>query len=347
MAYHRKRMSLAPALFTGVAGALAYRAIRPLRPPETLDGKTVLVTGGSRGLGFAIAQEAAARGARIAICGRDPSSLERARAVLADMGAPVAALPCDVTDLAAVQLLVDTVGRALGEVDVLINNAGVIQVGPAEEMTAADYAEAMAANFWGVVHSSLAVVPGMRARGSGWIINIASIGGRISVPHLLPYGASKFAAVGFSKGLRAELAPHGIRVVTVCPGLMRTGSPRNATFRGRHRREYAWFSIADSLPLLSVSAEWAARRILDDAMRGAAEVTFPITMRAASILEVAAPGLTSGVLTLASRLLPRAPRHSSGARAGRESESWLSPSLLTTLGDRAAARYNQIARDER
>ena len=113
MAYHRKRMSLAPALFTGVAGALAYRAIRPLRPPETLDGKTVLVTGGSRGLGFAIAQEAAARGARIAICGRDPSSLERARAVLADMGAPVAALPCDVTDLAAVQLLVDTVGRAL------------------------------------------------------------------------------------------------------------------------------------------------------------------------------------------------------------------------------------------
>ena len=75
------------------------------------------------------------------------------------------------------------------------------------------------------------------------------------MPHLLPYSASKFALVGFSEGLRAELAKDGIRVTTVCPGLMRTGSPPNAAFKGRHREEYAWFALSDALPILSISAE--------------------------------------------------------------------------------------------
>ena len=133
----------------------------------------------------------------------------------------------------------------------------------------------MATNFWGMLYPTLALLPEMRARRSGRIVNITSIGGKLGIPHLLPYSASKFAAVGFSQGLRAELAGDGIKVVTVCPGLMRTGSPRNAIFRGQHRSEYAWFSISDALPGLSISAESAARRIVAACRRGDAEVLFP------------------------------------------------------------------------
>ena len=176
-------------------------------------GRTVLITGGSRGLGLALAREMAGRGARLAICGRDPESLERARASLARAGAEVIAVPCDVTDRNSVEALVEEVHRSLGPIDVLINNAGVIEVGPAETMAVADYEEAMGTNFWGMLYPTLAVLPEMRQRKAGRIVNITSIGGKLGIPHLLPYSASKFAAVGFSQGLRTEVAGDGIPVV--------------------------------------------------------------------------------------------------------------------------------------
>jgi short-subunit dehydrogenase len=182
----------------------------------------------------------------------------------------------------------------------------------------------------------------MRRRTSGRIVNITSIGGKLGIPHLLPYSASKFAAVGFSQGLRSEVAADGIRVVTVVPGLMRTGSPRNAIFRGQHRAEYAWFSISDSLPGLSISAERAARKIVDACVRGDAEVLFPVTTRLAAVANAVAPGITMSLLGAVSRLLP-SPSWGTGRRRGADSQSSLSPSLLTSLGDRAARRYNQIA----
>ncbi|HEX2250393.1 MAG TPA: SDR family oxidoreductase, partial [Gemmatimonadales bacterium] len=199
----------------------------------TIQGKTVLITGGSRGLGLALAREFARWGARLAICGRDPEALERARASLARAGGEVIAVPCDVTDQRSVESLVEEVRRRLGPVDILINNAGVIEVGPAETMSVVDFEEAMGTNFWGMVYPTLAVLPEMRERKTGRIVNITSIGGKLGIPHLLPYSASKFAAVGFSQGLRAEIAGEGVKVVTVVPGLMRTGSPRNAIFRGQ------------------------------------------------------------------------------------------------------------------
>jgi NAD(P)-dependent dehydrogenase (short-subunit alcohol dehydrogenase family) len=312
----------------------------------SLAGRTVLITGGSRGLGLVLAREAAADGARIAICGRDAESLSRAGEALRGIGAEVFTVECDVTDAAQVRRLVDEVTRRVGPVDLLINNAGVIEVGPAETMSVADYQEAMATNFWGVLYPILEVLPGMRARGDGRIVNITSIGGKLGVPHLVPYSASKFAAMGLSQGLRAELAAEGVAVTTAVPGLMRTGSPRNAIFRGRHRAEYAWFSIADSLPGLSVSAEDAAARILAAARRGDAEVLFPITARAAAIAQAAAPNLTARVLATVNRVLPGAPARRTGRRRGAESQSRLSPSLLTRLGDRAARQYNQMAPDE-
>jgi NAD(P)-dependent dehydrogenase (short-subunit alcohol dehydrogenase family) len=312
----------------------------------TLLGKNVLVTGGSRGLGLALAREFTAQGARLAICGRDAESLERARASLERLGGEMVAAPCDVTDRASVAALFQQVQQRLGPVDVLVNNAGVIEVGPAETMSLADYEEAMATNFWGLLYPTLAVLPEMRERGAGRIVNITSIGGKLGIPHLLPYSASKFAAVGFSQGLRAELAADGIKVVTVVPGLMRTGSPRNAIFRGRHRAEYAWFSISDALPGLSISAENAARRIVAACRRGDAEVLFPVTARIAAIASATAPGLTADILSFVDRLLPNAAGGSPGRRKGAESQSRLSPSWLTHLGDRAARKYNQIAPTE-
>jgi short-subunit dehydrogenase len=330
----------------GLGALWAARRLRSYAEYHLL-GKAVLITGGSRGLGLAIAREMASQGARLAICGRDADSLERARASLARLGAEVFAIPCDVTDRSSVEALVEEVHRNLGPIDVLINNAGVIEVGPAETMSLADYEEAMATNFWGMLYPTLAVLPEMRDRGAGRIVNITSIGGKLGIPHLLPYSASKFAAVGFSRGLRAEVAADGIKVVTVVPGLMRTGSPRNAIFRGQHRSEYAWFSISDALPGLSISAERAARRIVAACRRGDAEVLFPITARIAAVVNAVAPGLTANVLSVVDRLLPNAGGKPRGRRTGAESQSWLSPSWLTQLGDRAARKYNQISPAER
>jgi short-subunit dehydrogenase len=226
-------------------------------------------------------------------------------------------------------------------VDILINNAGVIQVGPMEEMTAEDYENALRVHFWGPLFTTLGVLPEMRRRRAGRIVNIASIGGKISIPHLLPYSASKFALVGFSEGLRGSLARDGIYVTTVCPGLMRTGSPRNAWFKGRYREEFAWFSIGDALPVVSMAATRAARRILDACRDGDAELTMPFS---AFLIKLNGlfPGVGADVVSLAERLLPGPGGIGCDMRLGSESESGWSPSVLTKLGDEAAARNNEL-----
>src|SRR5262249_19588566 len=230
----------------------------------------------------------------------------------------------------------------LGAIDVLVNNAGVIQVGPVATMTVDDFESAMASNFWGAVYTTLAALPAMRAIRRGRIVNIASIGGKVSVPHLLPYSASKFALVGFSEGLRAELAPTGVLVTTVCPGLMRTGSPRNALFKGRHRAEYAWFAISDSLPGISMDVESAARQIVAACRAGDPEVILSLPARVMARAHGLAPGLMSEAFGLAGRLLPGAGGIGTRAVRGWESESPAAPSLLTRLGDAAARRHNQL-----
>src|SRR6185436_12801844 len=175
-----------------------------------------------------------------------------------------------------VMAMVANVYTQVGTIDVLVNNAGVIQVGPLEVMMHEDFELAMKAHFWGPLYTTMAVLPSMRQRKSGRIVNISSIGGKVSVPHLVPYSASKFALVGLSKGMRAELMKDGIKVTTVCPGLMRTGSPRNADFKGQHQLEYAWFSISDALPLLTVSAENAARQVVNACKRGQSELVISV-----------------------------------------------------------------------
>jgi len=341
----RRRTSLrllaAAGLTLGVA-ALARSESRRRRQME-LFGRVAVITGGSRGLGLVLARELVREGARIAICARDQLELARACEQLEGLGAEVLALTCDVTRPEEVEEALAQVREHLGPVDILINNAGVIQVGPLEVMTPEDYDDALRTHFWGPLHTTLAVLPEMRRRKSGRIVNIGSIGGKISVPHLLPYSVSKFALVGFSEGLRSALARDRVYVTTVCPGLMRTGSPRNAEFKGRHRGEFAWFSISDSLPLLSMDATLAARRILEACRRGDAELVMPASAAVAVRLNALFPEAGAAVMGLAERLLPRPGGIGTETRRGAESTSGWSPSVLTRSSDAAAARNNEVA----
>ncbi|MGB7926009.1 MAG: SDR family NAD(P)-dependent oxidoreductase [Pyrinomonadaceae bacterium] len=327
----------------GVGALIAARALARRRAGYDLRGKTVLITGGSRGLGLVMAREFAGEGARLAICARDEAELERARADLHKLGARVLAVPCDVTERAQVNEMVSVVADHYGQIDVLVNNAGVIQVGPLEVMTVEDYEEAMKVHFWGPLYTTLAVLPEMRRRRDGRIVNISSIGGKISVPHLVPYSASKFALVGLSEGLRAELQKDGVVVTTVCPGLMRTGSPRNATFKGQHRAEYAWFSISDALPVTAMQAERAAHQIIEACKRGDAEVVLSIQAQLAVKFHGLFPGLTADLLGLVNRLLPGPGGIGRKRAKGKDSQSELSPSWLTILNEQAAERNNEVA----
>ena len=332
------------ALAWGAVGISAWLLHRISREPAySFDGKNVLVAGGSRGLGLVLARELARQGARVGIFARKRVELEVAVADLEKLGRSPKAYVCDVTDAALVWETVRAFERSVGPTDVLINNAGIISVGPVSTMTRADFEEALATSFWGAYNLIEAVTPGMRQREAGRIVNISSIGGKISVPHMLPYCVGKFALAGYSQGLRAELANNGISVTTIYPGLMRTGSPRNAWFKGQHRAEYAWFAISDSLPLLTISAENAAKQILNACRRGDAELVVSIPAQVAVKAHSLFPELASKMLNVGNRLLPR-PRGDGTTRyRGEQSESPLAPSPLTALTERAARRNNEMA----
>jgi short-subunit dehydrogenase len=328
---------------TALAGGavLLKSAIAYLREYDLRD-KTVLITGGSRGLGLVMAREFARHGSRIALCARDEEELERARLDLEKFGVEVMVVRCDVRNRQEVNDMVAAVNARFGNIDVLVNNAGVIQVGPLEVMTEEDFEQAMQAHFWAPLNTIMAVLPSMRQRKAGRIVNISSIGGKVAVPHLVPYSASKFALVGLSKGLRTELMKDGISVTTVCPGLMRTGSPRNAEFKGQHRFEYAWFSISDALPLLTVSAENAARQIVRACKRGQGELVISIPAKIAVLFDALFPEAMSQVLGIVNKLLPEPGGIGTQKAKGKESTSTWSPSWLTTLNEEAAVRNNEV-----
>jgi short-subunit dehydrogenase len=329
-------------LTAAAAGVFVLKSVWNQLTEFDLKGKTVLITGGSRGLGLVMAREFAGEGARLVLCARDETELQQAQTNVESFGVEVMTVPCDVTNKQSVTEMIERVNSRFGGVDVLINNAGVIHVGPIEVMTPEDFEIAMQAHFWGPLNTILAVLPSMRAKKSGRIVNISSIGGKVSVPHLVPYSASKFALVGLSKGLRTELMKDGIKVTTVCPGLMRTGSPRNADFKGKHHLEYAWFSISDALPLLTVSAENAARQVVRACKRGQAELVISVPAKVAVLFESLFPEAMSQILAIANQLLPGAGGAGTQTMKGRDSTSAWSPSWLTTLNEEAAVRNNEV-----
>src|SRR5215207_8184769 len=334
----------------GIAFGIGLAArVAPARKAEAdLRGAVALVTGGSRGLGLALSRELAQQGCRLAICARNESELETARIdlQLQAFGAEVLAVPCDVSDQSQVATMVETVTQHYGRIDILVNNAGIMVVSPVETITRADFERVMAVNFWGVLNPTLEVLPGMRTRNAGRIVNITSIGGKISVPHLLPYSCAKFAAVGLSEGLRAELADTGISVTTVVPGLMRTGSHLNAEFGGEQEAEYRWFALGASAPYpVAIGADRAARLIVRAARRGQAECTYPLSAVIAARLTGLLPGATTNALAVVDRFLPQPPLAAARTRPGAAVEADIeSPALqaATALGRSAAKEYKQV-----
>lgn len=334
---------LAMLLGAGTLFALAARFYARRQAEIDFRGRSVLILGGSRGLGLVLGRMLAAEGARVALVARDKADLERAELDLLARDAEVMVLQGDIQDQVQVEQVVNRVLRRYGQIDVLINVAGVIQAAPLEHMRLEDFEQAMGVHFWGPLHAMLAVIPFMREKGGGRIVNITSIGGLVAVPHLAPYTASKFAMVGLSDAFRAELARDGIYVTTVAPGLMRTGSHVNAMFKGRHRLEYTWFSLADALPVTSTSAESAARQIIEACRYGQSHLTITPQARLLALFDRLFPNVSAGIIKTVNRFLPSAEPHWGDiTKTGWESQSRWSPSPLTVLADRAAEENNEL-----
>ncbi len=328
---------------TGVAAGLVAREFYRRSKEEDITGSTVLITGGSRGLGLALARRFAREGCRIAICALDEEELARAKDDLTGRGAEALAVRCDVTKRSEVESMISDVEARYGRIDILVNNAGLIQVGPIEAMTIDDFENAMAVMFWGVVYPTMTLLPAMLFRNSGRIVNITSIGGKVAVPHLVPYTCAKYAAAGFSEGLRAELANTGVIVTTIAPGLMRTGSYNAAEFKGDHEAESAWFGVSSSMPGITMDAGRAARQIVSAVKRGDAEKILTTPANLMAKLHGVAPGLSQDLLgAIGGLLLPVA------TRDRHSKPGWSLPNLksakmraLLTLGRMAARRLNQ------
>jgi NAD(P)-dependent dehydrogenase (short-subunit alcohol dehydrogenase family) len=297
---------------TAAAAAYALRSRPALRP-----GQVVVITGGSRGLGLALAERYARAGARLVLAARDLEELITARHTLLDREAVqspdhVLLIPADLTDASQATKLIDHAVAHFGRIDILINNAGIIEVGPVENQPLAAYRRAMATNFFAALHTTYAALPHLLNRKSSdgvssdhdaAIVNICSIGGKFAMPHMLPYVASKFALTGFSEGLHAELRHKGIRVTTVCPGLMRTGGEAHAEFTGQTKKEQRWFHLAAKTPVLAASVRHAANKIYSAVAAGRAEITITPQAWLAARVAGLAPETTQYLASLANHLL--------------------------------------------
>jgi len=331
--------------FVGSLAALAFGALlagASRRPRFSFRNKVILITGGSRGLGLEIARILAVEGAYLSLVARNSSTLEVARRELDEIGHRTLIVPCDIRNQKDVERAVRETAESFGRLDVLINNAGVIQVGPFESMSLQDYHTAMETHAWGSLYSMLAAIPYMRHRGGGRIVNIVSIGGKIGVPHLAPYVMSKFAQAGLSEALGAELAVEDIFVTTVYPGLMRTGSHVNALFKGNNKNEFAWFSIGAGMPLLSMNARRAARQIVEACRQKTETLMLTPAARVAALTQGLSPKtINRGMRVMNSMLPEKNAATESHSRSGWESRSSWSPSPLTKLADRAVERNNE------
>jgi short-subunit dehydrogenase len=294
------------------AAGLAY-AFAP-RKPRLTAGQVAVITGGSRGLGLAMAKEFGRAGLRLVLAARKQEELEKARQSLVESGdvadaRDVLLVAADVTDPEQAAGLIDKALQRFERVDVLINNAAIIEVGPFGDQPIDAYYRAMQLTYFAALHTIHAVVPHMVSRGSGAIVNISSVGGKVPVPHLLPYVGAKFALTGFSEGLHAELRGEGVRVTTVCPGLMRSGGEAHAYFVGDRAKEEAWFMFSAKTPGIAVSVAYAARKIFRAVSAGRAEITISPQAWMAARIHGLMPETTQAVAALVNEYILPKGRH--------------------------------------
>jgi short-subunit dehydrogenase len=245
----------------------------------TFDSAAVVVTGGSGGIGRAVAVAALERGARVGLVARGSAGLDRAAA---ELGPRVATATADVTDRAAVDVALSQLRDELGPIDVLVNSAGLGAVGPATlSTTPAVTDQLLAANLTGVLHPTLAVLPSMLARRQGHVVVIGSVAGRIGVPGEAAYSASKFALNGFAEALALELRSWGIGVSLVSPGAVDTGffAARGAPYARR------WPP--------PIQPERVARAVIRAVERKRFDVVVPAWLRVALVARAAFPGAYS------------------------------------------------------
>lgn len=328
-------------ILAGVGLATWKIAAKRPRSQSSMQGKVVLITG-SRGLGLALARELGHRGAIIALCARDEQELERAVRSLSREHVEAAAFSADISNQSEIKPLINQVLARFGRIDALVNNAGEISVGPVDAFAHSDFEHAMDLMFWAAVNLTFEVLPHMKAQHSGHIVNITSIGGRVSIPHLLPYSCAKFALVGFSTGISAEVRQQNINVLTVVPGLMRTGSHLHAQFKGQAQQEFAWFGLLGNIPGFSVAADYAARRIADAMEKRRYLLTISLPAKILAACETVLPEMTRGILACVNRfLLPKGTARDAHEGATLNASLGTIYQSLTVLGRRAAEKLNQ------
>jgi short-subunit dehydrogenase len=318
-----KRTPLLLQMLSGVAAATAAYVIdsrkrRKLSEERGSEDRVVLITGGSRGLGLALAERFARAGNKLVLAARDHDELTEARNTLLKRKAArsyeeVLLIPADLTDPSQAKSLVEHAIAHFGRIDVLINNAGIMEVGPFENQPLAAFQRAMDTNFFAALHMTQAALPYILyrdRRNPASIVNIGSVGGKIAVPHMLPYTASKFAIVGFSQGLHAELRHKGVRVTTVCPGLMRTGGHKHASFLGDQKKEQRWFDLGATTPIIAASVKRAANQIYNAVKAGRAEIIITPQAWLAARMAAVAPEATQRMTSLVNEFVLPAPKDS-------------------------------------
>lgn len=306
-------------------------------------GRSIIITGGSRGLGLALARRLVQEGARVALLARSEHELEKAEAQLDGLGGEVMTVVCDITKPAEAEAAVERVLLRFGSIDGLINNAGTIEVGPVENMDEADYQTAMDLHVWAPLRLIRLVAPHMKAGGVGRVVNIASFGGLIAMPHMAPYSITKFGTVGLSDAMRTELFKDGILVTTVCPGVIKTGSHVQARFKGHQRAEYTLFKLAGLMPGTPDSNR-AAGRIVDAMRHGDPELIFPAPLRWVYLLKVLFPNTAGLALGISNRFMPAPAPSEDGNKSlsGRDVEGMLPDSVLSKLNLKAVIENNQM-----
>ena len=193
-----------------------------------LTGRAAVVTGGSKGIGYAIAESLAGAGADVVVCARNADELADAVDALDEAGAGrVLGVRCDIRVEGDVRRLVDYAAEELGRLDVLVNNAGVGRFGAVDELTTEDWLTVIETNLNGAFYAAHAAIPHMKRAGSGWIINIGSLAGKNPFAGGAAYNASKFGLLGFSEAMMLDVRHMGIRVSCVMPGSVSTHFNQN------------------------------------------------------------------------------------------------------------------------
>jgi short-subunit dehydrogenase len=337
---NRKRFAILPAI---ASGYLLTRILVESSNPKSFRGQSAIITGGSRGLGLAIARKLVNENCNVTLLARDNEELKRAKTELTKLNrGEVHTIACDVTDNKQLSSAINEAADLYDGVDLLVNNAGAIVVGPWESMTQQDFEAQMNIHLYATMNAIKITLPFLRNKNSGKrIVNICSMGGRVAVPHMLPYDTSKFALAGFSQGLATELYDENISVTTIYPGVMRTGSPIQATFKGEHQKEFAWFQTVDVLPGFSTSAQDAAHQIIEAARERRFELMPFLPAKIRMGLAAFFPELVAYALVVVNRLLPKG--QSGEYRSGAQSREYFDRSLLTKLFKGSARRAEKEA----